>query len=175
MTFFSDGFTKNKLMLMYALSKLAVEPTKEHMTTFFGEYGLMGYFELQSAVYELEEDGFLAAVPRPYGQAYCVTPKGRETLEMFATRLPASLREEIEISANAYRDTLRRQTQFSAAVERAGTQTRRVTLRAMEPHGELMRVELLLPDDASAKHACAVWPQRAQVIYAAILKELNRD
>ena len=173
MTYFSEGFTKDKLTVMYALTRLAVEPTKEQMTTFFGEHGLMGYFELQSAVYELEEGGFLAAVPRPYGQAYCLTPKGRETLEMFQARLPASLRERLGDCADAYRDALRKQTQFSAVVERASAQTRRVTLRAMELNGELMRVDLLLPDDASARYACAVWPDRAQAIYAAILKELT--
>ena len=87
MAFFSDGFTKSKLMVLYFLNELSVDLTKEQIATFSAAYELIPYFELQSAIYELEEEGFLAAVPRPYGQAYCLTPKGKETLGMFVERL----------------------------------------------------------------------------------------
>ena len=50
----------------------------------------------------------------------------------------------------------------------------RTTLRAMELNGELLQISILLPDAASAKHAAAVWPERAQAIYTAILSELMK-
>ena len=95
MAFFSDGFTKSKLMVLYFLNELSVDLTKEQIATFSAAYELIPYFELQSAIYELEEEGFLAAVPRPYGQAYCLTPKGKETLGMFVERLPQSVRDDL--------------------------------------------------------------------------------
>ena len=173
MPFFADGFTKDKIIVMYALKKLGVEPTKEQLTTFFGSFDLMPFFELQSAVYELEENGFIAAVPRPYGQAYCLTANGNETLEMFAQRVPHSQRARIDECADVYRETLRRQTQYSANMERTARGTYNVVLRAMEKGGELLRVEILLPDEKSAKKACDVWPERAEAIYASVLSELS--
>ncbi len=173
MSFFEDGFTKDKIVVMYALGALLAEPTREQMTTFFGRYDLMPFFELQSAVYELEEEGFLAAVPRPYGQAYCLTPKGRETLLMFIERVPQSLRAKIDACADAYRETLREQTRYASAVERTGRGAYRVTLRAMELSGELIRIEMLLPDEESARRAEKAWPERAPAIYAAILAEIQ--
>lgn len=119
MAFFSDGFTKSKLMVLYFLNELSVDLTKEQIATFSAAYELIPYFELQSAIYELEEEGFLAAVPRPYGQAYCLTPKGKETLGMFVERLPQSVRDDLTDYADACREKLRRETQFSAASEKA--------------------------------------------------------
>ena len=175
MAFFSEGYTKSKLMVLYFLNELSVDLTKEQIATFSAAYELIPYFELQSAIYELEEEGFLAAVPRPYGQAYCLTPKGKETLGMFVERLPQSVRDDLTDYANACLVELRRETQFSSASEKAGMGgAYRTTLRAMELNGELLQISILLPDAASAKHAAAVWPERAQAIYTAILSELMK-
>lgn len=175
MSFFEDGFTKDKIVVMYALKKLSAEPTREQMTTFFGKYDLIPFFDLQSAVYELEEGGFLAAVPRPYGQAYCLTPRGKETLDMFIERVPQSQRAQIDAFADDYRDKLFEQMHYASAVERTGRGTYKLTLKAMELNGELIRIEVLLADEADAKRAENAWPERAPAIYSAILSELFRD
>lgn len=175
MAFFEDGFTKDKIVVMYALQKLAAEPTREQMTTFFGQYDLMPFFELQSAVYELEEGGFLAAVPRPYGQAYCLTPRGKDTLAMFIERVPQSKLAQVDAFADAYREKLRRQTQYASFAERTGGGAFRVTLKAMELDGEILRINILLPDEASARLAQRAWPERAPAIYRTILAKLGKE
>ncbi|MBE5785412.1 MAG: DUF4364 family protein [Clostridiales bacterium] len=176
MSFFSEGFTKSKLTVLYFLKELSVNLTKDQIATFSTAYDLIPYFELHSAVYELEEEGFLAAVPRPYGQTYCLTPKGEETLEMFVERLPQSMRDNITDYADECREKLRLETQFSTSVEKVGTNGAcRLTLRAMEQHGDLLQISILLPDNATASHASALWPERAEFIYKSILSELLRE
>ena len=88
MEYFSTGVTRDKLMVLHGLKALGMQPTKEQLSDFFGIYDLLGYFAVQNAAYELEEEGLISAVPRPYGQAYFVTPQGEQTLDMFAVRLP---------------------------------------------------------------------------------------
>lgn len=175
MAFFEDGFTKDKIVVLYALDRLPAEPTREQMTTFFGAYNMLPFFELQSAVYELEEGGFLAAVPRPYGQAYCLTQKGKDTLYMFLERVPQSKRTEIDGYAEDYREKLLMQTRYASALERTGQGTYRVTLKAMERNAELVRIELLMPDESAAKLAQNAWPERAPAVYNAILSELQKN
>lgn len=177
MSYFSSGVTKDKLMLLYGLKALGLQPTKEQLSDFFCIYDIMGYFEVQNAAYELEEEGLISAVPRPYGQAYFITPHGSETLEMFAVQLPNSLRERIAAKARDYAPTLLRRTQYATHIERdsASQSARRVTLRVMEPHGDLVKLELLLPDEATARHVCSVWEERSQAVYNAIYSELMRE
>ena len=38
MAFFSDGFTKSKLMVLYFLNELSVDLTKEQIATFSAAY-----------------------------------------------------------------------------------------------------------------------------------------
>lgn len=175
MSYFSDGVTRDKLMVLYFLNALSIELTREQITTFSGEKELIGYFDLQRAVYELEEEGMLAAVPRPIGQSYCLTPKGKEALAMFEERLPLSLRTELDEHADARRETLRLQSQYSGSVERAQSNSRRVTLRAMERDGELLEIRLLLPDSVSAKQAIDAWPSHSERIYKYLLQELLQE
>lgn len=175
MSFFEDGFTKDKIVVMYTLKKLTAEPTREQITTFFGQYDLIPYFELQSAILELEEGGFIAAVPRSYGQAYCLTPKGNQTLDMFIERVPQSQRAQIDSYVDSFGELLLQQTRYASAFERTGRGTYKITLKAMELNDELIRIELLLPDEDSVKRAEKAWPKRAPAIYAAILAELNKN
>ena len=165
MEYFSTGVTKDKLMVLHGLKALGMQPTKEQLSDFFGIYDLLGYFAVQNAAYELEEEGLISAVPRPYGQAYFVTPQGEQTLDMFAVR------------AAEYAPVLIRRTRFATKIERdsASETARRVTLRAMEPHGDLVKIELLLPDEATARHACDVWEERSQAVFSAIYSELTRE
>ena len=83
----------------------------------------------------------------------------------------------IQISeyADAYREKLFRQTRYASAVERTGRGLYKVVLKAMEINEELIRLEILLPDEESARRAQNAWPERAPAIYASILSELNKS
>jgi len=172
MSFFSKGVTKDKLTVLYFFDALSIELTRDQITTFSGENEIIPYFDLQSAVYALEEEGMLAAVPRQRGQCYCITPRGKDTLEMFKERLPLSHRKELDAAAEAYREKLLRESQFTVSIERAAGGGWRTTLRTLERNDELMGISILLPDRESAKKAAAIWPDRALAIYTYLINEL---
>lgn len=175
MEYFSKGVTKDKLMILFGLKALGMQPTKVQLGDFFVANDLIGYFDAQTAAYELEEDGFIGAVPRPYGQAYFLTPAGEEILDMFSMNLPNSLRNRITECAKKSAPDMISKTKYSTSIARSGTYARVVTLRAMEPQGDVLRIEMMLPDDASARHACDVWEERSGDIYRFIHSELTRE
>lgn len=169
MDYFSGGSTKYKLILLLFLDELAIEVTREQITTAVATYDLIPYFELQNAVYELEEDALLAAVPRDFGMAYCVTPKGRETIALFRERLPFSEREHIANYADMCRADLRRKTQYTHRMEKLQSGLYRVVLRAIERDGELFSVSLKCPDSKTAKKVCEAWEDNAAKVYDAVM------
>ena len=174
MPFFAEGESRDKLTLLYFLDKVKCELTREQLTTAAAAGDLLSFFELQNAVNELEESGLLAAVPRPYGQAYAITPAGAETLGMFYEQLPLSLREDIDDYAARCADKLRRDTQYYSAYEKreAGYA---VTLKIMERSSELLALSVVMPDIDSAKNACATWPEHAEALYKHVVAELHRS
>ena len=81
---FAQGKLKNKLLILYFIDYLAIDVTREQIHRAVVENDCMDYFEFCSAMFELEEDGAIAAVPRPFGQAYCLSQKGKTMLKGFA-------------------------------------------------------------------------------------------
>ena len=62
MEYFSTGVTKDKLMVLHGLKALGMQPTNEPLSDFFGIYDLLGYFAVQNAAYELEEEGLISGL-----------------------------------------------------------------------------------------------------------------
>lgn len=172
MSYFSDSFTKNKLIILYVLRELGAELTREQLTTLSGERELMPYFDLQNAISELEEEGLLAAVPRVFGQAYSLTSRGRETIDMFAERLPLSLREELQEYVALSGDKVLRSAQYSSGMEKLPSGAYQITLKALEGDNEIVSLKLLLPDVEIARSACKQWKNRAGDIYRFVFASL---
>lgn len=172
MAFFSSGATRDKLMVLFFLDHIKMEVTRDQITSFFIEADLMPYFDIRIAVSELEEKGFIAAIPRTFGQGYCITPEGEETLSMFYEELPLSKRTAIIENADATRERMRSEKQHYTAIEDLQNGNSRVVLKAMENNRVLFDVRLLLPDHEAAKHACDVWPQRASELYLHLMQKL---
>lgn len=173
MSFFSEGVTKNKLTVLYFMDRLGLAITRDQITTVGAAYDLAPYFELQSAVAEMEEDELLAAVPRPYGQVYALTPRGQEVVDMFKERLPVSLRDDLDSYADECREDIRRQTQYTAKIERRPGGECLVRCLFMEQDDSLLSIELMFPDAASANKAAAAWPERAEDAYCYLLSSLS--
>ena len=175
MSFFSDELTRNKLTVLYFLNKLQVELTRDQIATVSVQHDLIPYFDLQSTVCELEEAGFLAAVPRSFGQAYSLTERGQDALNMFCERIPQSLRDDLDTYADSRRDELRRQTQYVSNIEKAEQGGYWVSLKAMERDSTIFVINLLLPDAASANRAATRWPEYTDDLYGEIISKLLYD
>ena len=172
MAFFSEGFTKDKLIVLFLMRALKVELTREQFTVLCGEDGLMQFFELQTAISELEEERLVAAVPSAFGQAYHLTQSGKDTIDMFDERLPLSLRERMTELCEQLGEKLRRKAQYASSMEKLPSGAYRVTLRALERGNELLSLSFLLPDAQSAGKACKQWELKAEAIYRFSLERL---
>lgn len=173
MSFFSEGVTKNKLTLLYFMDRLGLALTRDQITTVGAAYDLAPFFELQSAVAEMEEDGLLAAVPRPFGQVYAPTSRGQEAVELFKERLPVSLRDDLDAYADECREDIRRQTQYTAKIERQPSGECLVQLHFMEQDEPLLSIEVMFPDAVSANRAAAAWAEKAEEAYCYLLSALS--
>jgi hypothetical protein len=172
MTFFSREVTRDKLLVLFLLKELGIELTRTQLSDIIVTNGWIKYFDLMTCLSELEEDGFIAAIPRPFGQGYRLTERAGEALSMFSAQLPMSLREELSSYAEKSRDDLRRETQFSAEFSRAQSGGYNVSLKVMETSAVIMQIDLLMPERDSAKLVCDNWESCAESVYAFTLGKL---
>ena len=74
-------------MLLFFLKQAQWDLTREQLYRVMVEKDWMNYFDFQTALLELEEDGYVAAVQRPFGQAFSISPEGEQALELFQKQL----------------------------------------------------------------------------------------
>jgi hypothetical protein len=132
MPFFAQGVTKNKLTILYYIQISKLDLTREQLYRAMVENDAMSYFDYESCMHELEEDAFIAAVPRAFGQGYRVSVRGADVLEQFVESLPVSLREKLDRYARGHMEQMRQQTQIVSDMEEIDGGGYRVGLRALE-------------------------------------------
>ena len=172
MPYFSREITRDKLCVLFLLRELDIELTRTQLSDIMVTNDWVKYFELQTCLAELEEDGFIAAIPRSFGQGYRLTERADEVLGMFSTQLPGSFRDELSAFAESSREELRRETQFTAESQRIQSGGYYVTLKVMETSAVLLEFNLLMPDRDSAKVICDNWESKAEDIYTYALSQL---
>lgn len=172
MPIFAQGETRHKLSILYYLSASDLDLTHEQLYRAMVENDCMSYFDFQSAMHELEESGFIAAIPRAFGQGYRVSARGAASLEMFSDSLPNSLREQLQRYADQNRDTMLRETQLVSEMEERDGGGYRVTLKAQEKNTVVLSIDMTVASRDMALRIRSQWPDQAESIYAELLKKL---
>lgn len=174
MSFFSDEITRERLSLLYLLDALDLELTKEQISAITAENDIMPYFELQTLILELEGNGFIAGLPRAFGQVYCITERAKEVLKLFSNRLPASLRSEYDRYCESNRDRIKLMTQYMSSIEKTVSGGFMVKLRAIESERIIFEISMLLPTNESANLVCKNWPKSAPDVYQDVFSKLAK-
>jgi len=172
MVYFATGIMKLKLIILYFMCRAKVELTQNQIFSALAENGWMEFFDFQTTFVELEEDEYVCAISRPYGQAYSVTEKGQEAVDLFYETLPDSFRKAMDEYVQEHHQQLSRKSQFSARMTNLPGGGQQVRLKAFDGDAVLVDVALRLPDSDSAQKACDRWPDEAVGIYQELLQRL---
>ena len=135
----------------------------------------MSFFDYQSCMHELEEDAFIAAVPRVFGQAYRASVHGVDVLEQFAESLPVSLRERLDRYASEHREEMLLQTQIVSEMEELPSGGYLVRLRALEQNATVMELSIRVATREMAQRMRANWEKDSEALYAHLLTTLLKS
>ena len=164
---------EDKLVLLASLDRLGC-CTQEQLLRFVVETALQNQFQFAIALAGLRENGFVRESERLEGRLLVLTPEGRQSLEMFGSRIRASLQEKLEENGAAWRRKIRDEQQNPA--EWAQTeQGFVVTLRTIEAGAEIFAIRMTVADKQQAKRFCAQWQENAPFLYQTIIKRLGGE
>lgn len=175
MPIFAQGVTKNKLIILYYIRSSKVDLTREQLYRVMVENDVMSYFDYQSCMHELEEDAFIAAVPRAFGQAYRVSVHGSDVLDQFVESLPVSLRERLDFYAREHREEMLLQTQIITDMEELPSGGYLVRLRALEQNAAVMELSIRVATRDMAQRMRANWERNSETLYAYLMTELLKS
>lgn len=169
---FAQGIIKDKLAILFFLQVVAIDITREQLHRAIVENDCMDYFSFCSAMFELEEDGMIAAVPRAFGQVYCLTEQGKESLSLLEDTLPFSVRVSLSAYAETARNTLIEETQLSSAMDEMPDGSYQVTLNAVERNNTILKIQMRLASRNMANKIRNNWENVSEKVYEDLLNRL---
>ena len=175
MPIFAQGVTKTKLTILYYLGVSKIEITREQLYRVMVENDTMNFFDFQACMHELEEDAFIAALPKSFGQVYRLSVRGADVLEQFVESLPVSLRERLERYAREHREEMLLQTQIVSDMEELPSGGYLVHLRALENNAAVMELTMRVATRDMAQRMRANWEKESEPLYAHLLTTLLKS
>lgn len=172
MPIFAKGISKDKLTILYYIRSSSIDISRDQLFRAMVENDCIAYFDFQNAMYDLEEDGLIAAIPRSFGQGYRVTARGEETLNLFSDALPHSLRGRLDAYGKENRNAMLLETQLVSTMEEQRNGGYRVELKALEQDTVVAKIDLLVASRSMAQRIRANWPSASEEIYSDILDKL---
>ena len=164
---------EDKLVLLASLDRLG-RCTQEQLLRFVVETSLQSQFQFALALAGLREAGFVRESQRLEGRLLILTPEGRQSLEMFGSRIRASQQQKLDEHGAAWRRRIREEQQMPADWE----ETEHgfvVTLRTIEAGAEIFSIKLAVADKQQAKRFCERWHADAPFLYQTIMDRLGES
>ena len=162
---------EDRLVLLSALDRLG-RCTEEQLLRFVVETGLQSQFRFYLALASLKEAEQVRTSRHLEGSLLVLTPQGRQSMEMFASRIRASKQEKLREHSAAWRRRVRDELSMPADYVKSGN-SYAVTLRALESGEEIFCMTLTAATKAQAKRFCARWPEKAPMLYQMIMEQLG--
>lgn len=165
MPYFTHGETKYKLILLYITDRAETLLTRDQLYRTAILNSQMEYFAFEDALHDLEEDGMLTAVRRPFGDCYGLTDLGREALSMFENSVPADERRKLDVYLSDHREQFTQETEIASRIEKGPNGNTTLVLLITEHGKEIFSVRLQVYSEEQALDMRRRWESGCESIY----------
>lgn len=166
----SANTTISKLVLLYVFDKMEMPLTEATITDMCcNRNSWISYLTCKEVLADLVENGFIViSTSSNSEQYYTITTDGMSCLSYFFMKIPASLRDEINIFIRDNRIAFRRRQEFFSDYYKNTDGSYTVLMRIVEPLGTKMELKLNVANRGIAKSIYNKWVEKASQVYGSI-------
>jgi len=167
---------ENKLVILYLLDKMDVALSNNDISQFAMERSIMDYINVQQALSQLTDSGYIEAFTENTTTRYTITHDGSNVLALFHNRIT----EWLKSAANEYilnnKQRIRSEYETSANYfpEINGEYLVKCAACGLDGN-QIMELDLVVPTKNQAQLICNNWKKNVNTIcatiYQAIIKE----
>ena len=161
-----------KLMTMYMLKKVNFSITNTQISGFFLDKEYTSYFVFQQVISELIESNLVSVETVRNTSYYKITNDGIETIELFTSKIPVAIIDDIDIFLIDNKYELRNEVGTLSDYYKSTNQDYIVTCQIKEGATTLIDMNLSVPSEDVAETMCNNWKDASQELYATIMKKL---
>ena len=165
--------TVSKLILLYVFDQMDIPVTNETLNEMCcSQNDWLSYITLTQVLPDLVEARFIVSSSAAGNDYYKITQEGRDCLNYFFMKIPASTRREISLYIKKNRQTYKRKQEYFRDYKKNRDGTYSVFLKILDPHGSQLEIKLNVANRAEAKTVFNRWNDSASDVYAEIYKIL---
>ncbi|NLI89281.1 MAG: DUF4364 family protein [Epulopiscium sp.] len=165
----TDDLAVNKLIILYLLAKVKMPLSISQITQFVLERSYTDYFSLQQYLAEMAEADLVEQEKDSHISWFSITNKGAETLGFFESRIPNSMRDELDSFIEQNWRTLRNEMEVTADYVCEKDNEYIVHCKVNENDSVLIELKVNVASKKQANDLCKNWRDNATTLYGEIL------
>ena len=162
----------NKILVLYMFNRVSFPLTQAQIYDFLLERNYVNFMNLQRAITELVDTGFVTARSRHNRTYLTITAEGRETLDFFKSRIDSSIRKDIDDFLGANQFKLRNETSVFTDYNKVLSGDYEVHLTVKEKDVTVVEITLSVPNQETAETVCTNWQKKNQDLYQYLAGQL---
>ncbi len=166
----NDDFTINKLIVLYLLAEIKLPLTLSQITQIVLEKGYANYFSTQQYLNQLEESKLVKTKKENNSSYFEISETGRQTLDFFSSRIPYTIRAEIDEFINENWREIRNQLDVTAQYIPNREHEFIVNCKLVENNTPLMELNINVTTKQQAILMCNKWKENSSELYSNILR-----
>lgn len=171
----TDAMTLYKLIILFILDKVDFSLTNAQLSNLILEKEYTNYFNIQTAISELEEAGLIKGETIRNSSYFVITPEGSETLSFFNREISDAIKEEILAYLRENRYELREEVSTVSDFYEAKKGEYIAHCFVREGDSKIVEVNLSVPTEDEAAAICRNWKDKSQAVYAYLMKMLMSE
>ena len=169
----NEGLIIYKLMILYMLDRVDFPLTGSQISQFILEK-YTDYFNLQIALNELSESGFIKPTSVRNHSLYEITEQGKEAVELFEFQISDTVKMDILNYLKEQKIELRNESAISSDYYPSNNEYI-AQCSIKERNQTLLEIKLTVPTQEQAIHICDSWRNKSEEIYQYLITQIWQD
>ena len=158
-----------KVLILYVAARSNYPMTTQEIYEVCFQDDCLSYFDVCMAIPEMVRSGHLQEVE---GERYEITAKGKHDGELTADSIAYTVKQRAEDAVARYNRQIRRSSFVKTEVQPRENGDYAVIMSLDDEMGNLMKLELMAPDQRQAVRLCKLFEQKAEEVYNLTMTEL---
>lgn len=167
-----DSFNFNKLVVLYILNRVTFPITVAQISDFVLDQEYTDFLTLQQVINELKDAGLIISEKARNRTHLTITDEGRETLQLFKTRISIVDRYKIDTYFQKNEFSLQNEIAVQSNYYKSAADGYDTHLVIHEGDTLLMEITIPVPTEEMASVVCDNWQKKNLEIYQYLIGQL---
>ena len=170
-----DALTLYKLIILFMLEHADGSLTNAQVSNFMLEMDYTNYFNIQSAISMLEENGFITTETIRNSSHLHITSEGSAVLGYCIDDISEAIKQDVHQYLQKHKQEIREEMSVVADYFEVNKEEYIARCIVREGSSNIIELNLNVASEEEANTICSKWKEKSQEVYAYLIQQLLAD